>query len=119
MQSSIVCETVFLVGCMWLYDEGPHELCQYDECYCMGHAGMQKFAEKAATAKIVGNWLELPEGTYFLGDAELGSILYVHKAYRLLRLALRRAKSKGFRHVVVSGNPGVGKSYFAIFMLVW
>lgn len=89
------------------------------ECFCMGHAGMQQFAEKAAAAKIVGNWLELPEGRYFLGNAELGSILYVRKAYRLLRLALRRMKTEGLYHVVVSGNPGVGKSWFAMFMLVW
>ncbi|CAL8463719.1 g3253 [Coccomyxa elongata] len=81
--------------------------------------GMQQFAEKAAAAKIVGDWLELPEETYFLGNPELGSILYVRKAYRLLRLALRRMKTEGFHHVVVSGNPGVGKTWFAMFMLVW
>ncbi|BDA48393.1 probable disintegrin and metalloproteinase with thrombospondin mo at N-terminal half [Coccomyxa sp. Obi] len=81
--------------------------------------GMQQFAEKAAAAKVVGYWLELPEGAYFLGDAELGSFMYVRKAYRLLRLALRKSKSVGFDHVVVSGNPGVGKAWFAMFMLVW
>lgn len=90
-----------------------------DEGFCMGHAGMQRFAENAPAAKIVGNWLELPEGTHFLGEAQQGSILYVRKAYRLLRWALRRMRSEGHRHVVVSGNPGVGKSWFAMFMLVW
>ena len=90
-----------------------------DEGFCMLHAGMQRFAENAKAAKTVGNWLELPEGTHFLGDAELGSILYVRKAYRLLRWALRRMRSKGRRHVVVSGNPGVGKSWFAMYMLAW
>ena len=85
----------------------------------MLHAGLQRFAENVKAAKIVGNWLELPKGTFFFGAVQLGSSLYVRKAYRLLRWALRRKRSEGFSHVVVSGTTGVGISYFAMYMLVW
>lgn len=90
-----------------------------DKGFCMGHASMQRFAQHAPAAKMVGDWLELPEGTHFMGHPCLGSILYVRKAYRLLRLALTRKRSQGFPHVVVNGNPGIGKSWFAMYMLVW
>ena len=90
-----------------------------NEGVCVRPAGMQRFARNVKAARIVGDWLELPEGTHFLGDLEQGSILYVRKAYRLLRLALRTLRSKGFRHVVVSGSPGGGKSWFALYMLAW
>ncbi|BDA48352.1 hypothetical protein COCOBI_12-0280 [Coccomyxa sp. Obi] len=80
---------------------------------------VERFAKNAPAAKMVGNWLELPAGTHFMGKPKLGSILYVRKAYRLLLWALRRMKMKGFCHVVISGNPGVGKSWFAMFLLVW
>lgn len=85
----------------------------------MLHAGMRRFAEKALEARIVGNWLEVPEGTHLLGEPERGRFLYVREAYKALQRALEKARSEGTRHAVVSGNPGVGKSWFAMYLLIW
>ena len=44
--------------------------------------------------------------------------MYVREAYRKLEAKLNSLKEAGTRHVVVSGNPGLGKSYFALYMLL-
>ena len=66
----------------------------------------------------MNGWLDAPAGTCFLGDADLGSTLYVREAYVALRRKLEELKKEGFAHVVISGNPGLGKSRFALYMLV-
>ena len=62
--------------------------------------------------------MHAPIGTSFLGDARLGSTLYVREAYVALQRELEELKEKGIAHVVISGNEGVGKSWFALYMLV-
>lgn len=88
---------------------------------------MLHFAEWAATAgEEDGNdpWLELPEGVFFLGLSQYGSCMYVREAYRKLADTMDQWRlrdsgaDRGTRHVVVSGNPGIGKSWFARWMLV-
>ncbi len=44
--------------------------------------------------------------------------MYVREAYVLLEKVLEDYKARGIGHVVISGNPGLGKSWFAIYMLV-
>lgn len=83
---------------------------------------MVRFAEcAAATAGEEdenGRWLELPEGVFFLGLPNLGGCLYIREAYRRLADVLEDMLSEGKQHVVISGNPGLGKTWFAIWMLV-
>jgi hypothetical protein len=83
-------------------------------------AGLQSFAAAAwgSPHKAVDGWMHAPGGTCFLGDADLGSTLYVREAYVALQEKLEELKKKGTAHVVISGNPGLGKSWFALYMLV-
>ncbi|CAK0731510.1 hypothetical protein CVIRNUC_000004 [Coccomyxa viridis] len=82
--------------------------------------GLQSFAAAAwgSPHKAVDGWMHAPGGTCFLGDADLGSTLYVREAYVALQEKLEELKKKGTAHVVISGNPGLGKSWFALYMLV-
>lgn len=82
---------------------------------------MMRFAKWAAQAgdeNEADDWLELPEGVFFLGLPDLGSRLYVRDAYRKLADVLEQLRAKGKAHGVISGNPGLGKTWFAIWMLV-
>ena len=81
-------------------------------------AGLKLFAKEALHASEDQDWLSLPCGTFFLGDKRLGSCLYVREAYVKLAEVLEKMKESGTMNVVISGNPGVGKRYFAIYMLV-
>ena len=62
--------------------------------------------------------MHAPGGTCFLGKADLGSTLYVREAYMALHKELEELKKKGIAHVVISGNEGVGKSWFAMYLLM-
>ena len=62
--------------------------------------------------------MHIPGGTCFLGTADLGSTLYVREAYTALHKELGELKKEGIAHVVISGNEGVGKSWFARYMLM-
>ena len=90
-------------------------------------AGLLAFAERAHDAVEVGmegeegdmkDWMTLPQGLYLMGEEDLGNTMYVRRAYRKLAEVLEDMRAAGQRHVVVSGNPGLGKSYFAIWMLI-
>lgn len=85
------------------------------------YAGLLEFARVAwgAEHKLGTGWLILPDGVNFLGDPELGTTIHVREPNGALREALDIYKTQGIKHVVVSGNPGVGKSAFALFMLMW
>ena len=82
---------------------------------------MRRFAEWAATlceGDEGDDWLTLPEDVFLLGLPMLGSSLYIRVAYRKLADVLEEMRASGMLHVVISGNEGLGKSYFAIWMLV-
>ena len=86
----------------------------------MVYAGLQSFAAAAwgSSQEVVDGWMQAPADTCFLGKANLGSTLYVREAYTALQAKLEELKKEGTAHVVISGNPGFGKSWFALFMLV-
>lgn len=67
---------------------------------------------------IDGCWLTMPDGVLLLGRKNLGHTLYVREAYIALYEELESLKARDFAHVVVSGNPGTGKSWFALYVLV-
>lgn len=87
-----------------------------DERHACVHAGLQLFAEMAPKATTEGDWLTVD--AHLLGDSSLGRTLYVREAYIKLQEVLESLKEGGIGHVVISGNPGLGKSYFAIYMLI-
>jgi len=65
--------------------------------------------------------LLFPDGVFVLGLEGLGQALYVRPCYlRLLEriVALWRGSVIGKRGVVVSGNPGIGKSLFLCYVML-
>jgi DNA replication protein DnaC len=79
-------------------------------------AGLQLFAKMAPKATVEGDWLTLDAN--LLGNPRLGRAIYLREAYIKLRNVLESLKERGIGHVVISGNPGLGKSWFAIYMLI-
>ena len=70
-------------------------------------AGLQSFAAAAwgSPQEIMDGWMQAPVGTSFLGNANLGSTLYVREAYIALQEKQEELKKGGTAHVVISGNP--------------
>ena len=81
---------------------------------------MQLFAERAwgATHPVENRWLTFEGDVPFLANKTLGNVMYVREAYELLEAKLDSLKAEGLSHVVIIGNPGLGKSYFALYMLL-
>ncbi|KAL2918909.1 hypothetical protein HK105_201743 [Polyrhizophydium stewartii] len=75
-----------------------------------------KFWQQLRHARLEDDILSLPAGTYFLGDPVLGSKLYVRQVYKELALGIEQSQhwQRGF---VVTGTPGMGKTFFGIWML--
>ena len=83
-------------------------------------AALQDFAAAAwgSSPDVVDGWISAPGGTRFLGLSDLGDTMYVREAYVALYKALEAYKKKGKAHVVISGNPGMGKSWSTLYMLI-
>ena len=64
-----------------------------------------------------GRVLELVDGTTFLGSADLRGQLYVRVHYEKLWAIIHNLQQTGMRRLVVTGNPGIGKSCFGLYML--
>ena len=79
---------------------------------------MQLFADAAYSAQLEGTWLVLPGDACFLGERNRGNTMYVREAYVKLAAALEQYAARGTKHIVITGNPGLGKSWFAIYMLI-
>ena len=76
------------------------------------------FGAALTGAVVTNNTLELANGTFFLGDAQLGSKLFIRPCYKDLSGLVFDAASKGtFRNIVVTGTPGIGKSIFGLHLL--
>jgi hypothetical protein len=78
------------------------------------------FAREAWTLKFPkdGEWLELGVGISLMGDKYLGNKVYVRRAYRKLLEEIERQRVRGSPYIVINGNPGLGKSFFGIFVLI-
>ena len=83
-----------------------------------GLADLLRFAERAwgAAHPIQDGWLTFPDG--ISADKRMGTMIFVREAYVLLEARLDELKKEGTCHVVVSGNPGLGKSVFALYILL-
>ena len=80
-------------------------------------AALQAFWKELPNATVVDNVLQLSSGTTFHGDVDLPDRMYIRADYVGLWDELESMLlSGGFSKVVVSGNPGIGKSWFGIFV---
>ncbi|DBA03721.1 TPA: hypothetical protein N0F65_004138, partial [Lagenidium giganteum] len=62
-----------------------------------------------------------PKGTYILGDSTLGSRIYILHCYPALwKLCLERIHDEETNtpHLVILGNPGIGKAFFGFVILL-
>ena len=63
--------------------------------------------------------LRLPRGVTFLGDPKLPKLLFLRpKVYPLLFNLVKRLKRTGTEGLVLTGTPGIGKTYF-LYYLLW
>eukprot|EP00644_Phytophthora_capsici_P018323 jgi/Phyca11/131973/e_gw1.125.9.1 len=65
--------------------------------------------------------LTLPEGTFLLGNPMLGSRIYIRHCYpRLWQVCLKMINDEAMNtpHLVILGNPGIGKTYFG-YVILW
>ena len=77
-------------------------------------------AFKACTTQIIENQvIQLPTNVYILGNPTLGSSVFIRHCYpKLLATALSIIETPGTPHLVILGNPGIGKTYFGYVLLL-
>jgi hypothetical protein len=63
--------------------------------------------------------IQLPLNTYILGNSSLGSSIFIRPCYpKLLAIALTIIHDHDSPHLVILGNPGIGKTFFGYFILL-
>ena len=76
------------------------------------------FGAALTEAVVTNNTLELADGTFFVGEAKLGSKLFIRPCYKeLSELVLDGASCGTFSDIVVTGTPRIGKSMFGFYLL--
>ncbi|KAJ3254311.1 hypothetical protein HK103_007282 [Boothiomyces macroporosus] len=77
-------------------------------------------AFKACTTPIVeNNVIQLPNNIFILGNQTLGSSIFIRHCYpKLLHDALSIIETHEYPHLVILGNPGIGKTYFGYVLLL-
>ncbi|CAM9974146.1 unnamed protein product, partial [Laminaria digitata] len=79
---------------------------------------LAEFGAALTRAVVTDNTLELADGTSFLGQAMLGSKLFIRPCYKSFSEFILDGGSNGTtRNFVVTGTPGIGKSIFGFFLL--
>ena len=79
-------------------------------------AAVQAFWLELPNATVEGDVMRLAGGTTFLGDIDLPDCMYVRADYVGLWAELQHLFATGLSKIVVSGNPGIGKSWFGLFV---
>ncbi|EGZ07427.1 hypothetical protein PHYSODRAFT_340517 [Phytophthora sojae] len=73
---------------------------------------------KLSSGLEYGTVIELPSGIYILGDQTRGSRVFVRDCYkRLLDVCKEKIHGK-YSHLVMLGNPGIGKTFFGYVLLL-
>ncbi|GIL88107.1 hypothetical protein Vretimale_13970 [Volvox reticuliferus] len=67
----------------------------------------------------VGSFLNLPSGVYLLGKKCWGSALLVRHCYRGLFDRMMDLHSSSECRFLITGTPGIGKSFFAVVLMGW
>ena len=63
--------------------------------------------------------VQLPENVFILGNDSIGSSIYIRPCYpKLLETTVSIVESVETRHLIILGNPGIGKTYFGYFLLL-
>ncbi|GMF31914.1 unnamed protein product [Phytophthora lilii] len=65
--------------------------------------------------------VELPQDTYLLGDSTLGSRIYIRHCYpELWKVCWKMIHDEAMNtpHLVILGNPGIGKTFFSYVILL-
>ncbi|CAG8634815.1 15358_t:CDS:2 [Funneliformis caledonium] len=77
---------------------------------------LDEFWEDLKNAKINDNekFLRLSEGITFLGKEGGSSILYIRKSYRYMEKVIFKDSTRKLR---ITGNPGIGKTFFGFYLL--
>lgn len=79
---------------------------------------MTAFWKHLPRAVIDAYSLRLAHDTMFLSDPDLGNALYVRDDYRsMLATVEKQFATRRTRKLVISGNPGIGKSWFGLYFL--
>uniref|UniRef100_A0AAV1TTM9 Crinkler effector protein N-terminal domain-containing protein n=1 Tax=Peronospora matthiolae TaxID=2874970 RepID=A0AAV1TTM9_9STRA len=72
------------------------------------------------TDLVAGNLIALPEDTFILGQGICGSRMYVRHCYpQLWNVCLDALERPVIRNLVILGNPGIGKTFFGYFILLY
>ena len=65
-------------------------------------------------------FVHLPKKVFILGQESIGSSLFIRPCYpKLCNISLSIVKSARSRHLIILGNPGIGKTYFGYFLLLY
>ena len=76
----------------------------------------EQFWSQLRNAAVEGDVLRLASGTNFLGSSALPGCLYIRADYVGLWAEIQRLFSSGLSRIVISGNPGIGKSWFGLYV---
>lgn len=84
----------------------------------------KQFFEYAPKILQEGRFLKLPKNIYWLGRDDLGNAMLVRHSYKSLYECITDAASvkedtdeRPLRKVIITGTPGIGKSFFAYYWL--
>ena len=83
---------------------------------CSPAAAVEAFWLQLPLATVDGAVLRLAGGTTFLGSSNLSNAMFIRDDYRGLWTEMQRLISSGLSRIVISGNPGIGKSWFGLFV---
>jgi hypothetical protein len=79
-------------------------------------AAVEAFWLQLPQATVDGKVLRLAGGTTFLGSSKLPGFMYIRDDYGGLWAEIQRLVSSGLSRIVISGNPGIGKSWFGLYI---
>jgi hypothetical protein len=77
---------------------------------------VEAFWKQLPNATVEGKVLRLAGGTTFWGSSSLPDRMYIRADYVGLWAEIQRFLESGLRRVVISGNPGIGKSWFGLYI---
>lgn len=74
----------------------------------------------SATFEEAQGTLQLPRGVFILGHQLLGSSIYIRDCYpKLLNTCMSIINRPNTPHLVILGNPGIGKTFFGYYLLMY
>jgi len=66
------------------------------------------------------NVIQLPNTVFILGEPTIGSSIYIRPCYPLLlKESLKAVQTNESRNLIILGTPGIGKTYFGYFLLLY